>query len=460
MRRLILVLRKLALWGGVALGLLLLSWFGCCWFYERQFEAAVETLRARGVRVDLDDFNRPPVPDDRNAALVLRAAMKWCEERELDYCSEAENLDNLDALVQEFPDEENERDRDKEWQAIEKWVDDLAPWFAQVDRAVRLPECDFGVDYRLGDEASMEPWPMSSRMAVILEWAVRVGERRGGASIDAVRHCETLLLWGRKIDPVFLISFLVAMTVDDRACDLLQRVARHPELDITRTRKLLDPLLVAAEDDRERLSKALESEFAQLADTVRGFATWEGARELSWSYEPPLFDEPVLSYGRMAKLVMLRPLLWRTWARECAAWDEGREILERDDRRSHADLKQLVASRRSEHQRFGAGVTSFHGTFPGVQKVRLRHRARLRVARLGLAALEYRHEHGKWPTGPADLATLFPDGIPFDPFTCEAFEFVSDGDNLRIEASVPWLDDHESEFREVERVYWTLPGLK
>jgi hypothetical protein len=81
--------------------------------------------------------------------------------------------------------------------------------------------------------------------------------------------------------------------------------------------------------------------------------------------------------------------------------------------------------------------------------------ARGRLARLALAAYEHRRLNGAWPRAAADLAPLFPDGVPLDPFTGGPFLVEHDGDALVLRAQ-PWGGIDEESEQDLLYV-WRLP---
>ena len=407
----------------IACVVLVLGHWAVTAYFESGFEAKLNEMRARGARVDLAEFNRPLPPDDENGAPILRAALAWVEERELDYI--AETLDGVP-------------ESDEAWEPVEKSIDDLAPWFEQIDAGVRMPECHFGVDYADAWEADMPEFALSILMGNSLSWRVRVGERRKRPAAKAVRDCETLLLWGGKIVPVTFLRYLVAGTVDGVACDLIKRAAAQPGQDAAAMRARIEPLLVAAGADDEKFAEALESEFAMWADQLPVSATW--------AYP----DADGVSVR--ARLLLARPHLWRTAFRVADAWERGVQLCLDDTADTPDRLREFVEAEHERTRFLGTNAIAIHDLLPKFYKQRLKHRAHLAVARLGLAALEYRAAHGEWPSGLPDA--------PVDPFTREPFELVREGDALRIEAAVPWLDKYEGDWREDERIYWTLRGIQ
>ena len=194
----------------------------------------------------------------------------------------------------------------------------------------------------------------------------------------------------------------------------------------------LEPHLVAAGADDERFADALESEFAMWVHQIRALATWDESSELLLS-----IDEK----DDQARLLLARPQLWRTAIRVADAWERGTKLCLDDAADTPDRLSELVETERERTRLLGTSAIAYHALLPRIYKQRLKHRAHLAVARLGLAALEYRAANGEWPNGP--------EGGPIDPFTREPFEFVREGDALRIEAAYRPKDQDE-------RIFWVL----
>jgi len=224
-----------------------------------------------------------------------------------------------------------------------------------------------------------------------------------------------------------------------------------PGFDSVAARARFEPLLADAGRGGDRLAAVLESEYAASVVRIRTLASWGGSGEYMehMVFGPPESESPIRF---RVKLLVQRPLLWRSVARECALWQQGWEIFRKDGPTALAELDALVDANREGDAFFFSRKINYHVYLQKMQKRRLAHRARLGVARVGLAALEYRAAHGDWPVSL--------EGVPVDPFTREPFELVREGNALRIEAAVPWLDKYEGEWREDERIYWTLRGIQ
>ena len=125
--------------------------------------------------------------------------------------------------------------------------------------------------------------------------------------------------------------------------------------------------------------------------------------------------------------------------------ERGRAILRRDDRDSLPELERLIPEDDSAPDWSSVEFPALNILLPRVYRGHLKHQAHLRVTRLGLAALAFRAQHGEWPSDPA--------GGLVDPFTREPFEFVREGDALRIESAYRPKDEDD-------RISWTLRGIQ
>ena len=391
-----------------------LTWFVVSLSAEREFEAKVAELRRQGARVEFKDFHRTPTFDDANAATHLREALAALPEDALELPGEAYDIDLH---------EDSDMDIEEFWPGVEKWVDGLAPWFDVVDRAARLPRCDFGRDTSDWFETSAEHWKISRQISETHAWAIRVLERRGGPAEDAVRMCETLMLWGRKHPPDLLIGYFTTNASDEYLYESIKRVVRLPGVNIASVRALLDSHLAAAEDDEERLRQALDGAFASFLEVARIRTTWTGARRLSGM----AFFEPEASTLVRTHMLFRRDRLWRGATRAIEQWQHARSLLENDRPHTWKELKQYWISSPHEEWLPGYLRVDFQAHLAGVQKSRVRHRAQLRIARLGLAALEFHNARGRWPKRPADLEPILPTGVPADPGTGKPFAFEIDG---------------------------------
>jgi len=436
-------LRKIALWCGLVLGVPLLMWFASAWYYASRFEAEVDALRDSGAIVDLAEFNQPAVPDAENAAILFLEALDWRDEQGLDDCSAAYDLDEL-------ADDLDEDELGEAWTRVGQWIDAHAPFFERVERALERPHCDFAVDHTLGWETRVESIPVSQAIAEAYEWRVRLDAHRNESAMDAVGDCETVLRWSRRIDRGFIIAYGVQSTVDSVGCEMLRHVAGMREFDAVRAREILDPLLVAAEDE-SAFQSALEGDCAVMIDGVRRLATWRGLKDVEWL---TIMDTEIPNSFRVS-MTALRPLLWKDGKRAVQLWNRARGIIEAGGTTVLSDLEALAAESDWDSDedpippmwRF---MTLMYRHLPArAYKYRMQHLAHLRVARVGLTCLAHRQRHGNWP---ADS------GGVIDPFTGKPLVLAPEGDSIRIEAAVSWLDEWEGDFREERRIYWTLPN--
>jgi len=455
--------RRILRWAGIAVAAFAVTWPTSNFYYEREFEAEVESLRKAGVRVELAAFNRPAIPERENAAVVLREGMRWCEECELDLDAVTLRWEVSDRWVRdriaagEAPGEDLVRERDQAWEEVSRVLASLRPWYVRIERAVALSECSFDVDHARFLKPDIEPHRTTRTVVESLDWRVRARVRRDGSVPQSIRDCETLLKWGQHIDPVLSLRYSVYGVLHATACGMVRRVSAQPGFVPGFAHQRLESLLIAAEHDEARIRTTVDSVFAASIAAVRLWTTWEGSRDMAKamaalaaiaSKSPEQILNPKPDNGLMLRAAIRRPLIWRDGTRAIAGWNEGAAILFRDDAATLPDLKVLSA--RDD------ATTPGYRTLHWLHKRRLQLRAHVRVTRVGLAVLEHRRREGQWPGSAAAVSPLFTHGIPDDPFTREPFALVRDGESIRIEAAVPWLDEYEGAEREDQRIYWIL----
>jgi len=422
-----------------------LIWAGFIAYFEYQFEAEVDSLRAAGARVDLEQFNVPPVPDDENAALLFREARDWRNENDLDAYIPAWELDEweTDSRFHESP------GWTEGWEEVTQWIEKQAPFFERVERGLKMPRCNFGVDHREAWDAVVESIPLSRVIADAYEWRVRVAEHRSQPAMDSLDDCRTVLRWARRIDRGFVIGYGVVGTVDSVGCEMVQRVAGMQGFDATKAWSALQPLLVVAEDERVMWA-AFEGERAVLIRVVRALTSCRGMREL----RRLIFGETEYSAGVQIAMTAVRPLLWRNGTHALQLWERAGEIIQRAGADALPELESLADEWEWDEAADGVppiwrfNTMLYHRLPATLYKMRLRHLAHLRVTRLGLICLEHRKRTGRWPEEAPAIV---------DPFTGKPFELTVEADTLRIEAAVSWLDEYEGEFREEQRIHWRLP---
>ena len=92
--------------------------------------------------------------------------------------------------------------------------------------------------------------------------------------------------------------------------------------------------------------------------------------------------------------------------------------------------------------------TVHHWGGPHFLRVFARRDSARALARVALAAAEFREREGRWPVSLDALAPMFPEGVPVDPCDRRPFDYVVTGDEVRISArgtfpDVPseWTDE-------------------
>ena len=333
---------------------------------------------------------------------------------------------------------------DQAWDAIEEWVQKHEPFYEKVDQALRDPHCSFAVDHREAWNAVVPSIPISQVIAEMYEWRVRVAEHRGRPARASLGDCMTLLAWGRRVERGWTICYAVSATVDQIACKMLQRVAGMRGFDAGEARSALDMELVRAEDP-SAMWDAFDGERASMIHLVRTVSSAAGVDQLHELIGEEGTPSPWFHVG----ITFVRPLLWANGVDSLRHWKRARRILKDGAPSALDELHALGDEWEGDEPSIRrASAAMFHRTPYHLYRARLRHLAHLRIARAGLNALTIRSITGKWPDGNTGHK---------NPFTGKPLMLVPKGNGVHIEAAVPWLDKYDDEeFREEERIYWTL----
>jgi hypothetical protein len=396
------------------------------------FEERLEAVRASGAPIELADLNRDPVPPSLDAAPLLRRATGRLRS----------NPNPADlawySLIVNDPVEE------ADLAAARQWTTRMEPVFDWLKDAAGKPSWSFGVDWTHGIETEVESIPAMQATVDYLKWRAYFAE-----SPEDATECATVLFdLARKLERPSAISCLVRWTVENEACDILERCAR--KFGIVGH---LGGRLAAAEDPRGAI-EALEGERAMCLSLVLAWARGETSplrmiRKAGNPHEDP---------GRTpADLLATSPL-----CRPFAYGDGSRALEMFDEALALNELEPWEALRKADgfDAQHAHGVPWIHSSLYRVLPEELavrrcRHLATLRVTDAGLAVLDWRRERGEWPATLADV------GEWVDPFTGNPLIYDMDDDGIRIEAAwwTPFADDEERiEFKrsEGEDIAWTL----
>ena len=138
--------------------------------------------------------------------------------------------------------------------------------------------------------------------------------------------------------------------------------------------------------------------------------------------------------------------LWSSWPARPLAYldglalldlmDESFELIDKPYAKGRAGYESL--RRRTDARAFPYVVTKMLGLMSGkVYEETTRHAAKMRLARIGLALLEYRQETGSWPDNLEALKPKFDGTLPRDPYTSKPFYYRRTNSGVRFAADAP-----------------------
>ncbi len=377
------------------------------WYADRRLGEAIESLRATGVPVRLEDFQPPAVPDEQNAAPLLRACFRRIDPirgEQADAALALEDLDDPAAI----------RRRAAE---VDAALADLEPVFKLVEQAVDRPQCVWPV--RLAhpvidvDYADLKPLRQLSRLLRVR--AIRLAQR--GASEPAMRAIEQQRFLARCAarEGGSLVSLLVAENIEATALLTLESVLPLLRVDPPQQgagavpRARLEALMRGLLDERwldRAWRRAIDFERMMLIDSMTalrdgtfgtsGPVALVGPSAAGWLFEPMFKLDVVWAfdmYGRLAD-AGTRP-----------SWAEARATA------------PTYPSFSNPFQRFAHVLTSIlYPAHDRLLKVHFRLRTLRRLAAVAIALRLAELDHGRRPDALDELVPAYLSELPADLF--------------------------------------------
>lgn len=265
------------------------------WKTERMLEEEIAALRARGVPILPEDFHRPPVPDEQNAAILLQQAAAAF----------------VDGPLEEIPPGTHAEIRDRFMsisgpasfvQVIRARADELAPILEANREALDLirqargrPEADAGIHYSspMVDLVNAN-LPLRSHIRTLgeLVWTNAIYQHHTGNHAEAIEAVFDLELIAKTQyrSGSFLLGHFAAISVDYRSPDALEsiiptlRVANDPSpigngiTPVPRQRvETLICTLVDHRSARASFERSTRLDIALCLDAIRALARGETA---------------------------------------------------------------------------------------------------------------------------------------------------------------------------------------
>lgn len=412
----------------LGLGLLLLvialvvghAWWGHQ--AEKRLDARIRHYQAAGEPMTPEALDAPSIPDERNAAMDLRAAATA-----IDVTSDA--FKAFDALP------EPALPLTPEELAVYTRVLDASPEaLARATRAAEKGEVDWQVKYRspmiavVLNDALNPPRNVARVLA-----AAALSAHQRGDDAEAVRRLREILAVSRAVDQnPTLVSHLVAIGIgaiaSDRAALIAPalRVGGDGDASPEQLRAVLGDLLDAAAM-LEGEKRAWRGERVMVVDVARAVA--RGELDLTANFNPPGHSPAVRRLGGyLAKpLVLGDAALMADYFAGIIATSDGPDLPSQRHRLGEPEaIQQEVDSNRHLH----AFASVLMPSFRRAREQTYRGIANRRLAAVALAARWYAIDHdGKLPPTLADLVPKYLPTLPLDPLTAgKPLAYRPDGD--------------------------------
>jgi hypothetical protein len=361
---------------------------------QRRLDALVAESQAQGRKILLSDYVPPNVPDEANAAVMIRAAAK--------------------AIVKTKEQDEWIFDSDLPLTRVDvRVIDDLRSRNREALRLARearkLTQVDWGVRPRTPMMmVMMPPFNEVRRLAAMIQ-AIALYEHTRGNDAAALEHARDILFQSRALegDPVCaIISHLVAAGIRTLATQLLVQIA--PDLKVgpqhatpQQLRLVIDELL--DEDSARRgIAKAWDMEQMGKLDNIPFYARQQLSNPVATVFKPMF----ILDSARGAREIQLI----------AKTYDEP------DFTRASAKFRL----RRAQSYPVMYRTTRVMSDVMAPPNITLLRRyyanmAERRAAAILLAMRLYAVDHeGKLPAALDELVPRYLKAMPLDPFTADA----------------------------------------
>lgn len=429
----------LAAWIGVLVAARLL--WG--WEADRRMRAKIAEYRAAGEPVLIEDFQRPPIPDDENAAVLYKQAFREIAGVAPIVVTADDGTQVNVTLVDLI--------RYPEW--LERYPTEIARLFDGHGEALRLaraararPRCDWGLPFT-PPLMSAFPGPSTASQRALTRvvcGAVLVQHMRGqdAEAVELLR--DGLAFSDRMNDPAqFLIGYLVALACDALVSDKVAPVSvdlrlasedenGHPDPGMP-TRAQVRQLMVELHDEsgiQRCWGTAFMGERAFLFDTVQVICEGRTALLSPTAIAPPAWGEslvrPVLApLWQLVGRRMLEHISNVHSAGHANAWPQGHARVDWEWAQTTTDWLQFPVP---------GGPSTLLGSYDRCLELHFRGLAQRRMAATALAIRLYEVDHGRRPATLDELVPAYLPAVPVDPFTEDAspLRYLPDGAPARL----------------------------
>jgi hypothetical protein len=411
--------RRRVLWIGVSLVALL----GALWFWlspERRYHAYVDGLRAAGEPVDYDGLVGAPPPVEEDGGPELAAATQWLKDNV--------TWERWNAVVgpwnmncdETWP----ETIKPEERAELAKLLVEVAPYFDGLRRAAAKPRLSPRAgsrdEFGFPSPSLIPDFQQASRVLC----AAVVALPDEAARVEAI---ELLLTLNSRAECATILEDMVAAALARAACAEVRRGLEHGRLDARAARSRLDPHLRAP-----WLARAPRG---MRGDRVFSVQWYQAVLDGRWTSPNPTLAEKVGSYAKTGKAPPSKAPFGIEFDEPSAA-----DVIQHCKALSAA-MRVPVGPYPEYRKDLLAAVEPLHLSDDHLEKSFIVKRApdilcstdaATRLARVAMAACEFRAAHGDFPASLDELKPLFADGVPPDPYTEAPFVYEKTAAGVRI----------------------------
>jgi hypothetical protein len=382
---------------------------------EQPFHDYIAKLRAEGAPTTFDELNGPMPLDAENAAPEIEAAYEAFVAEfgpPADWPAGAWNWEI-------FPRSEEDLPAPEDLAALTAFADRARPFAERIATAISRPRCRFALR-----QGTVLPGLTSGASYAVGNSLPLLDDVARHASDAAVRldACRTLALIAARLETRGFSETRLAMDAADRCAGALRAGLADRSITPSLARATLDPLLRARW--LPRLPACVRFDAAEFA--------FEYGALLAGRYGPTAgaleraardVDDTVARMGGSS-----RPRRWEPGHADeiVAACEFARAtaaIATDSYAAFHREYRALEERHEPPHGRRGSHFLAAALTHLD---------AEIRLARVALAAAEFREERGELPASLDELRPRFDDGIPLDPFTGASFAYLRTADGVRV----------------------------
>ena len=416
--------------------------------FSHQLQQVMQTLKAEGRALTVDEIRPAPVPDELNAALVLHKAAQYFPPF---YTNTPEDFLRVKYNLFSFASPVAPIKALCDLISSNQWTIDITLWPVAQREAVpplmKSPEmqtfynllaeaaqktgCNFGLNYDDGPLVSLPNIPKIRKMFRMLSVKATLAAQNG----DANEAFNTILI-GFKLANLLkhepeLLNLNVRNAGDELMTDCLERLSNDVDIPADKAREIITEL--ARHTDAAPWIRAMDVERVCMGlwyynqSSTNLYEAWPRTGPLGadlpplspmeawrWKYLVTPLVRPWLKKDISVYLVLLSQVqdYYKAPYFQVAMTIREKPIYDQIPRCCYIITRMLLSN------------------MDGLVTKNAKHNAEVEVARVGLGLKIFRQKNGAYPDSLDKLAPEFLDVIPVDPFTGQALVYRKDGEGF------------------------------